>query len=142
MFTKILVPIDGTITCQKSIDYVKNIASKFQSEVILFNAQDIAPSIAWVNDPVAYNQPQIDPEKIAQEILAHASNYFTDVPFKVTTEFSIGDPAHAILEAADEYECDAIIMCTHGMKAFKRFLLGSVTNKVVHHAKVTVLIVR
>jgi nucleotide-binding universal stress UspA family protein len=142
MFSKILVPIDGTITCQKSIDYVKSIASKYQSEVVIFNAQDIAPSIAWVNDPVAYNQPQIDPEKIALEVLDHAKKYFTDVDFPVTTHYAIGDPAHAIIDAATELECDAIIMCTHGMKAIKRFLLGSVTNKVVHHASIPVLIVR
>lgn len=142
MFKKILVPVDGAHTCDKAVSYVKEIATRFNSEVILFNAQDVTPSIAWVNDPVVFNQLQYDPDQLANEILNHAKEAYKEVTFPVTTYHSIGDPAHAILDAADELDVEMIIMCTHGMKAVKRFLLGSVTDKVVHHASVAVLVVR
>lgn len=142
MFKKILVPVDGTQNCEKVFDYAKELALTFKSEIVLFNAQEIAPTIAWVNDPIAYQQIVIDPDKIAQDILNKALTCFEDTQIKVTTCFSLGDPAHAILDQAEASECDVIIMSTHSNKAITRFLLGSVTDKVVHHAKVSVLIVR
>lgn len=142
MFTKILIPVDGLQTCEKSFDYAKNLAKKFESSIVLFNAQEISPTIAWVNDPIAYQQIVVDPEKIAKEILQKALQCFEDLDIPVETAYAIGDPAHAIIEYVDNNNCDAIVMSTHSNKALKRFLLGSVTDKVVHHAKVTVVIVR
>ncbi|MHB1808923.1 MAG: universal stress protein [Solirubrobacteraceae bacterium] len=53
-----------------------------------------------------------------------------------------GDPADAILDVAEEVESDLIIVGNKGMTGAKRFLLGSVPNKVSHHAPCSVLIVR
>lgn len=142
MFKKILVPVDGTHTCEKSYEYAKVLAKHFGTEIVLFNAQEISPSIAWVNDPVAYQQVVVDPEKIAKEILNRAKACFEDLETPLHTAYAIGDPAHAIIEYVEREGCDAIVMSTHSNKALKRFLLGSVTDKVVHHAKVSVLVVR
>ena len=53
-----------------------------------------------------------------------------------------GDPADAILDVAEETEADLIIVGNKGMTGAKRFLLGSVPNKVSHHAPCSVLIIR
>jgi nucleotide-binding universal stress UspA family protein len=53
-----------------------------------------------------------------------------------------GDPADAILDVAEEREADLIIVGNKGMTGAKRFLLGSVPNKVSHHAPCSVLIIR
>ena len=53
-----------------------------------------------------------------------------------------GDPADAILDVAEEQEADLIIVGNKGMTGAKRFLLGSVPNKVSHHAPCSVLIIR
>jgi nucleotide-binding universal stress UspA family protein len=53
-----------------------------------------------------------------------------------------GDPADAILRVAEEHDADLIIIGSKGMQGAKRFLLGSVPNKVSHHASCNVLIVR
>ena len=53
-----------------------------------------------------------------------------------------GDPADAILDVAEEQRADLIIVGNKGMTGAKRFLLGSVPNKVSHHAPCSVLIVR
>lgn len=142
MFKKLLVPVDGTNACNKAFTYAIQIAEKFNAEIVLFNAQEITPTIAWVNDPIVYSQTAIDPEKIAKDILSIASKCFEETDLIISTKFAIGDAAHAILDICDELQCDTIIMATHGNKAIKRFLLGSVTDKVVHHAKVSVIVVR
>lgn len=53
-----------------------------------------------------------------------------------------GDPSAEIIDEADNGNYDLVIMETHSMKDHKRFLLGSVTNKVVHHINVPILVVR
>jgi nucleotide-binding universal stress UspA family protein len=53
-----------------------------------------------------------------------------------------GDAADAILDVAEEQHCDLIVVGNKGMTGAKRFLLGSVPNKVSHHAPCSVLIVR
>jgi nucleotide-binding universal stress UspA family protein len=53
-----------------------------------------------------------------------------------------GDPADAILDVAEERSSDLIVVGNKGMSGAKRFLLGSVPNKVSHHAPCSVLIVR
>ena len=53
-----------------------------------------------------------------------------------------GDPADAILDVAEERGSDLIVIGNKGMTGAKRFLLGSVPNKVSHHAPCSVLIIR
>ena len=53
-----------------------------------------------------------------------------------------GDPADAILDVAEERGADLIVVGNKGMTGAKRFLLGSVPNKVSHHAPCSVLIIR
>jgi nucleotide-binding universal stress UspA family protein len=53
-----------------------------------------------------------------------------------------GDPADAILDVAEEEGADLIVVGNKGMTGAKRFLLGSVPNKVSHHAPCSVLIIR
>ncbi len=53
-----------------------------------------------------------------------------------------GDPADAIIDVAEEQHCDLIVVGNKGMTGAKRFLLGSVPNKISHHAPCSVLIVR
>jgi nucleotide-binding universal stress UspA family protein len=53
-----------------------------------------------------------------------------------------GDPADAILDVAEETNADLIVVGNKGMTGAKRFLLGSVPNKVSHHAPCGVFIVR
>jgi nucleotide-binding universal stress UspA family protein len=53
-----------------------------------------------------------------------------------------GDPADAILDVAEETNADLIVVGNKGMKGTRRFLLGSVPNKISHHAPCGVYIVR
>ena len=61
---------------------------------------------------------------------------------EVETYARQGDAADAILDVAEEQGCDLIVVGHRGMTGAKRFLLGSVPNKISHHAPCSVLIVR
>lgn len=139
---KILLPIDGSQICCKAFEYAKKIAKKFNSKIILFNSQDLTPPFGWLYDPVIPKNQKHNPEKITEEIVEEGKKAFEGTGINVITKTSLGDPATTILEISEREECDLIIMCTHGMSKSKRFLLGSVTNKVVLYSKIPVLVVR
>lgn len=139
---KILLPVDGSRTCVLSLEYAKQIAEKFDSEIVLVNVQNISTVVTWGVDSLYTKDNVFDPHKMAEEIIKDAAKTFEGTGIKVILKSAIGDPAVQILKLAESEDCDVIIMCTHGMSATKRFLLGSVTNKVVHHAHIPVLVVR
>ena len=61
---------------------------------------------------------------------------------EVETHAREGDPADAILDVAEEQKADLIVVGNKGMTGAKRFLLGSVPNKISHHAPCSVMIIR
>lgn len=142
MFKKILMPVDGTGKSESVIEYVKALAEKFDSEIVIFNSQNQNQGITWLSDPTVFAQQLFDPEDIAQKIVDERVKDFDTSKYKVSTKVSIGDAAFTILDVSEELECDVVVMSTHGMDVAKRFLLGSVTNKVVHHSKIPVLVIR
>ncbi len=75
-------------------------------------------------------------------ILAEAEREVSEAGVKVHTFARQGEPADAILDVAEEQGADLIVVGNKGMTGAKRFLLGSVPNKVSHHAPCSVLIVR
>lgn len=143
MFKKILLPVDRPDYDQKTLEVVKDMALKYGSEVVIFNSQDLSPNIYWVNDPVMMNRTPINNEDFSRDIVSKVAEFFKDTDIKITESTSIGDPASEILHLTENDETiDIIVMSTHGMSTTKRFLLGSVTNKVVHHIKIPILIIR
>jgi nucleotide-binding universal stress UspA family protein len=74
--------------------------------------------------------------------LEAAAELAREADVAVNTYARQGDPADAVLDVAEELEADLIVLGNKGMTGAKRFLLGSVPNKVSHHAPCSVLIVR
>jgi nucleotide-binding universal stress UspA family protein len=84
----------------------------------------------------------INPRQEVEASLAEAADIAKQAGVKVNTHARQGDPADAILDVAEEQGSDLIIIGNKGMTGAKRFLLGSVPDKVSHHASCSVLIVR
>lgn len=78
----------------------------------------------------------------ARKILEECKNDATKNRLQIKTIIKIGDPAKIITEIANSKNYDLIIMGNRGMSAFKELLLGSVSLKVMHHARCPVMIVR
>ncbi len=139
----ILIPIENFSEDQEIITEAVELAKKFDSEITLFhvdNAQMLVSRLQYE----AYIDREIMTEKMdtkeSQEKLI--KKYNDQGIANVKVKELVGDPASEILNEADEGDYDLIIMRTHGMTATKRFMLGSVTNKVVHHIKKPILVVR
>lgn len=130
---KILFPTDGSVECQKTLDIAENLARKYDGEITVFHVYDIQ---------VVKDFHVVTFEEEGKKILEDKVKYFEDKGIKVNSKIVKGYPATDIIDEAEKGEYDLIVMCTHGMSAKKRFLMGSVTNKVVQHVNVPILIVR
>ncbi|KDR96235.1 Nucleotide-binding universal stress protein, UspA family [Peptoclostridium litorale DSM 5388] len=92
------------------------------------------------NKGIHTDEHEVKGAAIVEEAKRYIEENSPGVDIDVVVAFGI--PAEAIIEIADRDDCDAIIMCTHGMGGIKRFTMGSVTNKVVHTATVPVMVIR
>lgn len=137
---KILFPIDGSMDCQKALDIAEDLAKKFDSTITVFHVFDYHK----IPNEMEYASviDKIYDSDASREMLDKTVEYFEKKGVKAIGKLVKGDPASDIIDEAEAGEYDLAIVCTHGMSAGKRFLLGSVTNKVVHHIKVPVLVVR
>ena len=84
----------------------------------------------------------VNPREDVEATLKEASEEVEGAGVKVETFAREGDAADAILDVAEEQNADLIVVGNKGMTGAKRFLLGSVPNKVSHHAPCSVLIIR
>jgi nucleotide-binding universal stress UspA family protein len=84
----------------------------------------------------------VNPREDVSATLAEAGKALEEDGVRVETHAREGDPADAILDVAEEQGADLIVVGNKGMTGAKRFLLGSVPNKVSHHAPCSVMIIR
>ena len=136
---KILLPLEKTSEEVEVIKEAVELAKKFESTITIFPVD---------NSKVILNEFQYNPqeyEKILKNRLIDNEKMiksYEELGLKIQVKETAGDPPVEIIEEAKKGDYDLIIMRTHGMKATKRFMLGSVTDKVVHHVSIPILVVR
>ena len=137
-FEKILFPIDFSERSRAAAPFVLSMAQRYNAEVVALHAlQPPPPLYAGMNTvyPEVY-----DFESISADLSLELRK-FTDLELpkvNVRCVVELGDPAVVTTEYAEENNIGLIAMPTHGYGAFRRALLGSVTAKVLHDAKIPV----
>ncbi|MEA2272947.1 MAG: hypothetical protein QOI98_1655 [Solirubrobacteraceae bacterium] len=145
MFTSIVVGTDGSETAKEAVRQATSLAKDVGAKLDLVSAYEPVPSgrlrqeAAEVPDDLAW---MVNPREDVEATLADAAEEAKEAGVEVNTFARQGDPADAILDVAEERGADLIVVGNKGMTGAKRFLLGSVPNKVSHHAPCSVLIIR
>jgi nucleotide-binding universal stress UspA family protein len=145
MFERIVVGTDGSETAKEAVRQAADLAKQVRAKLDVVSAyepvretrlreerREVPPDLAHV----------VSPSEDVQATLQEAADQVQKNGVAVQTFARQGDPADAILDVAEEQNADLIIVGNKGMTGAKRFLLGSVPNKVSHHAPCSVLIVR
>lgn len=140
---KILVPIDGSKSSQKSLVVAKEYGEKLDADLVIFT---VVPEMTIfeqypTNFEYSLEVDNANKER-AKSILEEAKNEFNDYKNNVETIFTVGSPATQICRFAEKENMDLIIIGNRGLGAFSRTLLGSVSNKVLNHSKTSVLVVK
>jgi nucleotide-binding universal stress UspA family protein len=145
VFKSIVVGTDGSQTATSAVKQAVELASSIKAKVELVSAyepvadQRLREERTEVPDDVSW---MVNPREDVDATLREAADWAKDAGVDVETFARQGDPADAILDVAEEQGSDLIIVGNKGMTGAKRFLLGSVPNKVSHHAPCSVLIIR
>ena len=145
MIGSIVVGTDGSDTAKEAVRQATELAKAVGASVHLVSAyepvgegrlreerQQVPDDMQWM----------VNPREDVDNTLREAGGVIQEAGVEVATYAREGDPADAILDVAEEQSADLIVVGNKGMTGAKRFLLGSVPNKVSHHAPCSVMIIR
>jgi len=146
MFSSIVVGTDGSQTAREAVSQAVELAKRLDASLHVVSAYEpgsgggikdqttrsVAPDREWAT-------------KLREEVdatLDEAATLAGEAGVDVSVYARQGDAADAILDVAEERGADLVIIGNKGMTGAKRFLLGSVPNKVSHYAPCAVMIIR
>jgi len=145
VFASIVVGTDGSESAQEAVRQAVELAARLGATLRIVSAyepvpagrlreeaQQVPPDLQWM----------INPREDVDATLRGAAEAAREGGIEAETYARQGDPADAILDVAEEQGADLIVVGNKGMTGARRFLLGSVPNRVSHHAPCSVLIIR
>lgn len=141
MFKNILVPVDGSDHALHALEVACDLAQKYGATLRLVHTYPPVFIEGMIGDD-DIEALIATRAKAGDAILQRAVELIKGRVTNVTTELREAPDAESILEEAETHHCDLIVMGTRGLGRLAGLLLGSVSQKVVQHAKCPVLLVR
>ena len=143
----ILVPVDGSGNAGRAIDFAGELAARYDAKVILLHAihyrfgrlpdelhkYAVSEHLEGPGEVVAIVGKLLDSAEVRARNAGAGD---------VESDSREGEPAAVILDAAKSFDADLIVMGSRGLGELKSLLVGSVSNKIFHHADAPVTIVR
>ena len=138
MYEDILLPFDGSDGAAEALHHAAEISHWADATIhVLFVADTRRDSVTVVETEVVDSLVQE-----GEDIVEEAEKTLTTLGVDYDSDVVQGYPAPTIVEYAEQYEYDVIVMPTHGREGVSRYLLGSVTEKVVRLSSIPVLTAR
>lgn len=145
MIQKIVVGTDGSDTAAQAVIQAGELAEKLGASLVIVSAFDPVATARLEKeraDAPSDVEWTINEREDVDAMLSQISAPLEERKIDVKIAARQGNPADAILDVAEEEGADLIVVGNKGMAGARRFLLGSVPNKISHHAPCSVLIVR
>jgi nucleotide-binding universal stress UspA family protein len=149
MFKHILVPTDGSELSNKAVKQAIEVAKAFQAKltaVHIVGAYHLAlPDDGFSTPEIPALKKRFEEEEAAQakKILAPIKEDAKTAGVECDVVVATSDvPYQMIIDQATRFKCDLIILASHGRSGLQGILLGSVTQKVLTHSKIPVLVCR
>jgi nucleotide-binding universal stress UspA family protein len=141
----IVVGTDGSDTAAQAVVQAGELAEKLGAALVIVSAFEPVSETRLKDERSEAPQDvswAINEREDVDDMLGHVSAPLKERGVDVRIAARKGNPADAILDVAEEEHADLIVVGNKGMAGARRFLLGSVPNKISHHAPCSVLIVR
>jgi nucleotide-binding universal stress UspA family protein len=152
MYTKILVPLDGSPEAAAALPHAEALAARFGATLTLLRVVSpaaVLPVVAPATPPLMHPAGVVDATPLleadrreAERDLEATAQALAARGLAVSPERVEGEPAEAILRRARELPADVIVMTTHGRGGLGRLLFGGVADSVLRSAPCPVLMVR
>jgi nucleotide-binding universal stress UspA family protein len=149
MYQHILIPTDGSELAERAVTHGLSLAKFLRAKLTVVIVEEPVPTGWWsaaesrladIADITAKYNEEIN-EHVAS-VLDRAANAAKQAGVPCKTIQVQGVPYEAIIATATDRGCDLIVMASHGRSGLSAVVLGSVTNKVLTHTKIPVLVVR
>jgi nucleotide-binding universal stress UspA family protein len=152
MFSNILVPLDGSALSEQALSMAQNLARSSDTSLHLLQVITLRPELEALrgsaSESITVLEMAQDTARRLREVeTAKAKAYLEGLAVQlqqagitVTTVLREGAADEHIVAYAKEQEIDLIVMSTHGHSGFKRFFLGSVTDRVIRAGQTPVLV--
>ncbi len=141
MYKKILVPLDGSPLAEAVLPHAQALAKSEGAEIVLLSVP-VTPSYDYLErTPGLASQIIESAERETEAYLKAEVEKLTGEGMKVSGVMREGPIPEMILKVADEVHADMIAMSTHGRSGIQRWLMGSVADRVVHHAHIPVMLI-
>ena len=138
----IVVGTDGSETAARALQEAGDLAKCTGAKLHIVSAYEPASGARVGGDTPERAAWMVGPDVQVDTVLDDAAGAMHAQGVEAECHARKGDPASALLEVASESDADVIVVGNKGMTGTKRFLLGSVPDKISHHAPCSVLIVR
>ena len=137
MYDQILYPTDGSEPAESILDYAFQVATEHEATIHILNVADTnRDSFIRIQGDV------LDVlEEEGQQIVDEAEQQVAERGIPVVSKVIQGDPYSSIVEYSDQFSIDLIVMPTHGRRGLKRFLIGSVTERVINTVNIPIIAV-
>ena len=147
MFDVIVVGTDGSETATAAVSKAIEVAAASDATLHIVHAHRLV-SAAQLGQAATVGAPMFDLtavnrgiEEDSRQVCAHAATQAEAAGVKYETHQRPGDAADALIEVAEDVGADLVVVGNRGMTGVRRFVLGSVPNKVSHHCPCSLLIV-
>ena len=145
---RILLAVDGSVYSDAAAEELAKRPWPPQTEVKVITAVEMPVPVGmepWAISPDYFESLERASRQAGQAVLDSTLlklKTITEKTLKISSEIIQGSPAQVIVDEAESWGADLIIMGSRGLGIWNRLLLGSVSNAVVHHAKCSVEVVR
>ena len=146
MYNKIMVALDGSTLAECVLPHVKAFIEKYHVENIVF-VRVVEPTLLFHSgeypiSPEVLRESESAGKSAAKNYLDQIVNRFNQEGTKLQSEVISGRVAESLVDFAEKNDFDLILIATHGRSGVRRWVRGSIADKVLHSSTVPVLIVR
>jgi nucleotide-binding universal stress UspA family protein len=134
----IVIGYDESDASKRALERAADLAKAFGSKLLVTS---VAPTLEPASGRGAGGIDPTDTPEDHVEELKHARDYLAGVGVEAAYQAAIGEPADAIVQAANQHGADLIVVGTRELGTLSRLLGQSVSDSVAHHARCDVLIV-
>jgi nucleotide-binding universal stress UspA family protein len=141
MFSKLLVPVDGSENAVRALEAAIFLSKKIDAHVTVMHVMQKPPTV-YIHPQKELEELLLNYRREAEQILARCEEIGNRNGVELKKVIIEGDVASKILRFAEKEGLDMIVMGHRGSGRFKEMVLGSVSQKVLNQTKRSVLIIR
>jgi nucleotide-binding universal stress UspA family protein len=146
MYTKILVPLDGSELAESVLPYLEwFIKVSKVNEIVFFRVVEpfhVPGGIEGTIIPEERERIEQDAAKLARDYLNKVAGRFETGKLKIQAVVRVGKPAKVVADYVANCDVDLIIMATHAFSKLRRLVSGSLADEILHAARVPVFLVK